>query len=215
MIRTLIAIPYKVARAPLAIIDSTLAERLPETSLPRTTMDRLIGSSDKVVGALLGDSGLAERGVDRLERAHTLRQAGKFEHEADRKRDQAQQTVADAQEQAAQKRETAEERAAEALNVAEMAEARGEREARANAKKAAARRQAAADQQVANRVEMIDQQKQRVESAAEARKRTAEREAKAKIGEARKSDQSAAESRAQAEQLSDLVDAKERERKES
>ena len=53
MISTLIALPYELARLPLAIVDNGLSSRLPETSGPRVALDRAIGSADKLAGALL------------------------------------------------------------------------------------------------------------------------------------------------------------------
>jgi hypothetical protein len=213
MISNLIALPYKLARTPLVLIDNTLSERLPETSLPRVTLDRVIGSSDKFAGALLGDPDIAGRGADRIERSDTLRKAGKLEQEAETRREQAQQTVADGHEEAAQKREAAEDRASKSLDEADAAEARAKREASVKAKKAAAAKKATADQKAANRKTTIEQRKQRVDSAAEAKKKNAQREAKAKIDDARKADQSAAKSRTDAERLNDLTEVKKQKRK--
>ncbi|MCW2842634.1 MAG: hypothetical protein JWN22_550, partial [Nocardioides sp.] len=66
MISRLITLPYELARLPLLVVDSTLSDRLPETSGPRVTLDRTIGSADKIAGALLGNRDLARRGADRL-----------------------------------------------------------------------------------------------------------------------------------------------------
>ena len=214
MISTLIALPYKLARTPLVLIDSTLSERLPETSLPRVTLDRVIGSSDKFAGALLGDQEIAGRGADRIERSDTLRKAAKLEQEAATRREQAQDNLADGREEAEEKRKAAEDRISRSLDEADAAEARGKREARAKAKKAAAAKKATADQKAASRNATIEQRKQRVASAAEAKKKTAQRQAKAKIDDARKADQTAAESRADAERLSHLTEVKKQERKE-
>jgi len=66
MISTLIALPYEIARLPLTLVDSKLAYRLPETSGPRLTLDRAIGSADKVAGTALGDDPVAEHGAGDL-----------------------------------------------------------------------------------------------------------------------------------------------------
>lgn len=213
MISTLIALPYKLARTPLTLIDSTLSERLPETSFPRVALDRVIGSSDKFAGALLGDPDIAERGADRIERSDTLRKAAKLEQEAETRRAQAQDNLADGREEAEEKRKAAEERASQSLDVADAAEARGKREASAKARKAAAAKKAAADQKAANRTTNIEQRKQRADSASKTKKSKAQREAKAKFDDARKTDQTAAESRADAKRLSDLTEVKKQERK--
>ncbi len=215
MISTLITLPYKLARTPLALIDSTLSERLPETSLPRVALDRVLGSSDKLAGALLGDPDIAGRGADRIERSDTLRKAAKLEHEAETRRAQAQDKLADGREEAEEKRRAAGERASQSLDVADAAEARGKREATAKAKTAAAAKKVAADKEAANRTTTIEQRKQRADSAAEAKKSNAQRDAKATFDDARKTDQSAAESRADAERLSDLTEVKKQDRKQS
>lgn len=213
MISNLLAIPYKVVRTPLAVIDSTLAERLPEGSLLRATLDRVIGTSDKLAGTMLGDPSLAERGLDRLERCDTLRKAAKLQNEADRYHKEADQTMANAHEDAAQKRTAADERVAEVLDVADVVEARGKREARAEAKKAEASRKATADRKAENRVAVIDQRRNRLEANAEAVREAARNEAKAKLDHARKVDRTAEQSRAEAERLDSIAEAKKRERK--
>jgi hypothetical protein len=213
MISNVIAVPYRLARTPLVLIDSTLSERLPETSLPRVTLDRVIGSSDKFAGALLGDQDLAGRGAERLERADALRKAAKLEHQAETHREEAREKLADGRDEAARKREAAEDHISKSLDEADAAEARGKREASAKARRAAAAKKRTADQKAANRSTTIEQRKQRADSAAEARKKSAQREAKAKLDDARRTDQSAAESRAVAERLNDLTEVKKQERK--
>lgn len=209
----LIALPYKLVRTPIDLIDNTLFERLPETSIPRVTLDRVIGSSDKFAGALLGDPDIAGRGAARLERSETLRQAAKLEREADTRRKQAQEEFADGREEAARMRKAAEDRVSESLDEAEALEAREKREASATARKAATAKKAAADQKAASRNTTIAQRRQSVATAAEAKQKSAQREAKVKVDEAREVEQSAAESRADADRLSDLTKAKKQERK--
>lgn len=213
MISNLIALPYRLARTPLVLMDSTLSQRLPEASFPRVTLDRVIGSSDKFAGTLLGDPDLAGRGADRIERADALRKAGKLEHQAETYREQAEEKIADGRDEAARKREAAENRLSESLDEADAAEARGKREARATATKAAAAKKATADQKAASRSTTIEQRRQRADTAVEAKKKAAQREAKAKIDDARKADQSAAESRTDAERLNDLTEVKKQQRK--
>ena len=60
MITTLIALPYKIARLPLTVVDRSLASRWPETSSTRVGLDRVLGSSDRFAGDLLGNRELAE-----------------------------------------------------------------------------------------------------------------------------------------------------------
>ena len=213
MISTLIALPYKIARAQLSFVDSTLSQRLPETSVPRTTLDLVIGSTDKLAGALLRDEELGRRGADRIERSETLRRAGQREREADTQRQQAEDVAVAGQEEAERKRKLAEDRAAESLDVADVIEAREKRQAKAQAKKSVAARQRAADQEAERRNVTIEQRKQRVSSQADAKKKAAQRQAKTKIDEARKAEQEAAQTRADAERLANLTEVKKQERK--
>lgn len=213
MINALIALPYKLARTPLSLVDSTLSHRLPETSLPRTTLDLVIGSTDRLAGALLGDDELGRRGVERVERSDTLRKAGKLEHQADARRKQAEQTFAEARQEADLKRQAAEEHATESLDLADVVEAREKREAKANAKKAAAAKKRAADEEAERRKSAVEQREQTTKSAAETNKKAAQREAEARMDKARSAEKSAAASRADAERLENLVDAKKQERK--
>src|SRR4051794_15432713 len=123
MINTLIELPYKIARAPLSLMDSTLSQALPETSPPRRTLDLVIGSTDKVAGALLGDRELGRRGDERIERSKTLRRAARREHEADAKWKEAEKVGTSGRQDAARKRDAAEQRATESLKVADVVEA--------------------------------------------------------------------------------------------
>ena len=213
MIHTLIALPYKIARTPLALVDSTLSQRLPETSASRTTLDLVIGSTDKLAGALLGDQELGRRGEERIERSGTLRKAAKREHQADAKLKQAERIATSGREEAERKREAAENRAAESLDLADVVEARDKREAKAEAKKEAAARKRAADQEAERRIEAIEQRKKRVSAAAEAKNKTAQRQAKVMFDEAREAEKDATKSRADAEKLESLVESKKRQRK--
>jgi hypothetical protein len=197
MIRTLIAMPYEIARLPLVIVDNSLTRRLPETSVARMTLDRTIGSADKLAGALIGDRVLAKRGSDRIGHAEKVRTAARLEQEA------------------AQKRQQAEERAVAGLDEADVAEARGRQQAKAAAARTASAKQAAADQRAEERLSVVEQRKKRVETAAQAKKRAAQQRARAELEEARETRESAAEARQDAERLDDLVEAKKAARKES
>ena len=101
MISTVIALPYELARLPLAILDDGLSDRLAETSGPRVTLDRAIGSSDKLAGALLRNRDIAKRGADRIERSDKLLAATRLEQEAATRREQARETAAAGSRQAA------------------------------------------------------------------------------------------------------------------
>lgn len=107
MITTLTALPYELARLPLTTIDQGPSRRLPETSLPRTTLDRAIGSADKLVGALLRNDQIASRGADRIERSDSLVKAARLEDQADARREAVRDAASTGREEATQKREAA------------------------------------------------------------------------------------------------------------
>lgn len=212
MISTLIALPYEIARLPLALVDNGLSSRLPETSGPRATLHRVIGSADKLAGAVLSNPGIAQRGADRIERTDMLRAAVRLEHQADAQREMARETAAEGRQRAAAQRAAAQEKAASGLDEADAVEARGKQEARAKAAKTAATKKKAAAKRAATRTAAVEQGKAQVESAAEAKKRATHREAKAELEDARQSKQEAAETRADADRLDDLTEAKKQER---
>lgn len=212
MISTLIALPYEIARLPLTLVDSKLADRLPETSGPRVTLDRAIGSADKVAGSVLRNRDIAQRGTDRIERTDKLVAAARLEQAAAQRREQAAETAAEGRQEAAQKRKAAQDRAASGLDEAAAAEARGKQEAKAEATKAAAAKKAAADKRAASRSDSAEQRKKIADGAAEADKQAAQRKAEGERDEARKTAQEAAEKRDDAELLGDLVEEKKQER---
>lgn len=215
MISTVISLPYELARLPLSVVDKTLAGRLDETSTPRVTLDRTIGSADKIAGALLGNVGIARRGADRIERSDKLLTAARLEQEAEARLQQASRTAASGRQEAARKRQEAKDRASSGLVEADAAEARDKQKAKAEAARTASAKKAAADQRAASRKATVQQRKGRVDSAAEAKKKSAQRSAKAELDDARATKQSAAEARADAKRLSDLAAAKKQERKQA
>ena len=196
MISTLIALPYELARLPLTTADQRLSRLLPETSLPRTTLNRAIGSADQLAGVLLRNDQIANRGIDRIERINTLVKAERFEDRADAQREAARNAAASS-----------------GLAEAKKAEIQGKQQAAANAQKTAAAKKATADKKAASRTETVQQRKKRVDAAAEAKKKAARDEAKIGLDNARKSQEAAAEALADAEVLSDLTEAKKQERK--
>lgn len=213
VISTFITAPYKLARLPLVLIDNTLSERLPETSAPRVTLDRALGSADKLAGALLRDDEIAKSGAERIERSEKLVTAARLEQQADAKRVQARETLTEGRQVASQKRKAATDRVVTGLDEADAVEARGKQEAKAKAQKAAAAKKSAARKRAASRASTVEQRKTRVETAAEAKKKAAQRKAQAELDDARKTKQSAAQARADAERLSELTEAKKQERK--
>lgn len=214
MISTVIALPYELARLPLALLDSSLS-LLPETSAPRVTVGRAIGYSDKLAGAMLGNPGIATRGSERIERSRKLLLADELEQQAATRREQARDTADAGRRQAAQQRTAAQKTAASGLKAADAAEARGKQEAKATATRTAAAKKAAATRKANARTEKVEQAKARADSAADAKKKAAQRAAKSELDGARETKQAATKARADADRLSDLTEAKKAERKSS
>jgi hypothetical protein len=212
MIRTLIALPYQLARLPLTIVDETLSERLSETSVTRVALDRTIGSADKLAGAVLPNRTIADRGTDRLERSGKLREAALREEQATVLHERARHAAAVGRSEVAKKREVADELVTRGLQEADATEARGKQEARAKATQGAAAKHAAADRRAAARTAAAEHRKRQVESAVEAKKKATQREAKDQLAAARVAKKTAAAKRADAERLDDLTRAKREQR---
>lgn len=212
-ISSLIALPYELARMPAVLVDNNLSARLSEDSMPRVTLDRAIGSADKLAGTLLRNPDIAQRGADRIERSSKLATAARLEKEAENRREEARSTLVSGREEAAQKREAAHDRLASGLDEAEALEMRGKQEAEARAARRAADKKAVADERAEQRAATIEEREERLESAAEAKKKAALSRARSELDDARESRQSAADARDSAARLSDLTDAKKQERK--
>lgn len=213
MIKRMIALPYELARLPVAAVGDRLTERLPEDSAARLTLDRTLGSADRLAGTVLGNRTIADRGTERLARSSRLATAAGLEDEAELRRQQAEETARDARQQAAAKRKAAQEQASSGLDEAAGAEARGKQQARAGARRTAAARKAAADKRAASSEAAAQQRRTRADAAARAKKKAAQAKAKAELDEARQNKQDAAAARADAERLSDLTEARKQERK--
>ena len=212
MISALLVLPYELARLPVAFVDDRLAAKLSESSTPRVTLDRALGSADKLAGALLGNRDIAQRGAERIERSRKLLTATRLEEEAEARLAQARETTAVGRRAAAEKRKAAQEHAAAGLDEAAAAEARGKQQARATAKKTASAKKAAATKRAASRTATIEQRKANTQSAADAKKRAAQRQAKDDLSDARRAQESAADAQADADRLSDLTEAKKQQR---
>ena len=213
MISTLIALPYELARTPFVMLDNSLSDRLPESSVPRVTLDRAIGSADRIAGTILRNPDIAQRGAERIERSEKLTTAARLEQQAEVRRKQAEETLDRGRKEAAAQRKAAEDHVDEGLAEADRAEARGKREATARATQTAAAKKATAAKKAANRTAVVERRKATVSSAAEAKKKAAQRTTRAKLDEANENKRAADAARSDAERLSDLTEAKKQERK--
>lgn len=212
VITTVIALPYEIARKPLVAIDHRLAQLLPDTSGPRVVLDKAIGSADKLAGTVLFNRDIARRGTERLERTESLLAADRLEAEAATRREQAAQTAEAGRDQAAAQREAAAEHVASGLEEADTVEVLGKEEAEEEAYRVAEAKKTAAADRAATRAATTEQRKEKVAAVAEKKKRAARRSAKAQLDDVRETEQDAAESRADADRLDDLVEAKKQQR---
>jgi hypothetical protein len=215
MLSTLISLPYEIARKPLALVDDSLEDRLPETSLPKVTLDRAIGQADRIAGTLLRNREIARRGAERIDRTEKLLTAARLEKQAAAERQLADDTGRNGRQQAAQLREAAEKHVSRGLQEADETEAAGKREARAEAARTAAAKKAAAAEKAQAREAAAEQRKNQQANAAEARKMAAQRSAAKKAERAAESRKAAASQRADAERLEELTEAKKQDRKNS
>lgn len=123
VIATVIALPYEIARTPLAAVDRRLSQLLPETSGPRVALDKAIGTADRLAGTVLLNSDIARRGSERLERTEARLAEARVEAEM------AAAAAREQQEAAAEAHEIVE-AAEEAYRIEEVKEtAAAEREA--------------------------------------------------------------------------------------
>lgn len=213
MINTLIALPYEIARKPLALVDEQLEGRLSDTSAPKVALDRAIGQADKIAGSLLRNRDIAQRGTERIDRTEKLLTAARLEKRAAVEREQARDAGRSGRQQATQLREAAEKHVSRGLQEADETEAAGKREARAEAARTAAAKKAAAAQKAQAREAAVEQRKNQQANAAEAKKMAAQRSAAKKAERAAASRKAAASQRADAERLEDLTEAKKEQRK--
>jgi hypothetical protein len=211
--RSVLTAPYRLARTPLTILDATVAPRLAEDSTPRLLIDRAIGSFDQVVGRLLSDRVIAQRGSDRLERSAKLAEAAALDEQAARTRESAAAVAARGEQKATQQARQAEDRARDGLAEAEQTEREGKRRAEAQAKALAAKRKKQADARKQQREAAIQQGLAQDEAKVDNAVDKAQRTAKAKLDDAAQTRAAAADDRAKADQLSELTAAKRRARK--
>jgi hypothetical protein len=212
MISTLVALPYEIARLPIALADRTLSDRLSETSPSRIVLDRALGSADRIAGRLTGNQAIAHRGAERLARLDERVTASRLERDAEQKRERAEEALDEGRAEAAEKRQAAQQRLASVPEKAEAVERRATQEAKGRARAQAADKKAAADERAVTVVESAEQQRKRKEAAAAARKKAAQRRAQAKAAKAGETEASAAEARADADRLEDLAETTKQER---
>lgn len=206
--RRLLTVPYQITRAPLALLDSQVAQRLPEDSPPRLVFDRALGSYDQFAGRILDDPDIAQLGRDRVARSGKIANAVVLEREAAQRRDAAATIAAAGERQAAATAQQAEDRLLNGLEEAKAQERDGKRAAAADARAAAARKKKQAEERTARRLAGIEQNVSRAETVASARASSAQRTAKAKLDDAASERAKASAKRNDADQLAQLTTTK-------
>ena len=203
--RTLLAVPYKFYRLPLAVVDEQVARRLPADSALRLVFDRALGSYDWLAGRLLGDVAVAERGSDRIARSAKLAGAVALERDAAAYRDQAAEEIGSGQRSAAAKREKARQRLADGLDEANARERQGKQRAAAQARADATRGKQQAAARTKQRVGAIQQRLQKADAVTDVKLQQTRRGADAKLDQARATKAAANSARARADQLGQLA----------
>lgn len=211
--RTLLTVPFQVSRTPLALVDLQLSRRLPEDSMPRLVVDRILGSYDRFAGHMLDDPDLAQRGADRVLRSAKLANAVALEREAEQRREAAVAVAEAGERQAAETAQQAEERLASGLDEADAADRDGKRAAAAQARTDAARKKQRAENRTARRLASVEQKVKRAETTANTRITSAQKTAKAKFDDAATQRATARAKRKDADQLGQLTTAKRQARK--
>ncbi|MDJ0395335.1 hypothetical protein QMK17_18565 [Rhodococcus sp. G-MC3] len=170
---------YKLVRIPLGIFEAKVVDTLDPEAPARLAYERTVGSLDKKVGSILGDSETAQRGADQVKHADDLARAVKLEAQAD-----AAEAAADAKLRTA--RETAENERVAAESAAQQAA----QDARATADKRKAQAAEQADEKAAADKKKADD----LAASRAASAREAEAKQKARIGKVEKAAAAPAES---------------------
>jgi hypothetical protein len=203
--RTLLAVPYKLYRVPLAVLDQHVAQRLRADSSPRLVFDRVLGSYDRLAGRLLNDDDIAEQGSDRIARNGELAVAVALERDAAAQREQAAEAAKAGQQNAAAKREEAQQRLADGLDQAKTTERRGKRHAATQARTQAKSAKHQADARTAQRVSALQQGLQQVDAVTDLKLQQTRHDANAKLEDASATKTTANSARARADQLGQLA----------
>lgn len=213
--RNLLALPYQLARTPLALLDAKVAQRLAPDSPPRLVFDRALGSLDWLAGRVLRNSDIAERGAGRAARADKLATAVTLEQEAAERRRAAADAAQEGRQTVADKRKAAQDQARDGVQEAAATERDGKRAAAddARAREASAKKEAEARKK--QRLSVVENERDRAEAVADARVSGARKVAKAKLSDVTEQRNTADAERGAADKLGELADEKKAARKKS
>lgn len=211
--RTLLQLPYQVARTPLAVVDATLAKRLPVDSPPRLAFERILGSLDQVAGRVLNDKSVQRRGDGLRAHAETLGDAVQLEQDAAERRRAAANAVQEAKLHASTLREGAQRDQSRGVQEAVETEAKEKQAATRRARALATTAKQRADAKAAAELDAVERKRKLAEARATARKRRAAATAKADLDAAAEKKAAAGVRRSDAAQLAKLTEAKQQARK--
>jgi hypothetical protein len=210
--KNITTVPYRVARAPIALLDRTVMTRFADDSSARIAFDRAVGSLDVVAGRVLRNDDLAGQGAQRIDRARKLARATELETHAAQQRSKADEVEREGAKTASAKRDEAQQRAAEGLSEAARTEAAGKQAAAQHAREQAAQAKQHAAARGNRKLSTIRQGLKQTEAVAEAREHLAEDKAKAEVSAATKQKAAARRRRKDADELGDLATQKRRQR---
>lgn len=211
--RTIATYEYKALRYPAQLLETkVIATRFSQESAFRLGFERLLGTLDSAAGSVLANKELQDRGRVLTRRVEVLAKATALEAKAQERKEQADATLRAESERAQAKRTQAlEEQQAKAKQV--LAEKQA---AKAAVERKAEARERALDQAITSKTEAtIAAERDRLdkqEASIEARVKAKTAAPKAQLSKAVKDAQTAAATRADADQLA-LLAAAERDRR--
>ena len=102
--RQVFKMQYQLVRRPWDFVEQRVAARYPEEAPVRLVIGRWLGSIDAAAGRVFGDEQLRGDGAARRERAEELREAAALARDARRRRNRAEQHLAETRQEAERER---------------------------------------------------------------------------------------------------------------
>ncbi|HEU5267524.1 MAG TPA: hypothetical protein VFU35_12535 [Jatrophihabitans sp.] len=205
MTRTLLTVPYRLYRLPLAVIDWQVARRLPADSTPKLAFDKAVGGYDRLAGRLLGDTEIADRGSERIARSTKLADAKALEAKATAHRQDAAAAARAGADTARTKRSQSRQRVAEGLDDAAETERRSKQRAADAAAEKASRDKEQVGAVTEKRVSDVRRRRDQADAAADAKEQHTRRRAQAQLADVREAKAAASSDRSDAEHLDQLA----------
>ena len=155
--RQVFKMQYQLVRRPWDFVEQRVAARYPEEAPVRLVIGRWLGNIDAVAGRVFGDEQLRGDGAARRERAKELREAAAFARDARRRRNRAEQHLAETRQEAERERMEARRDAVSAAEDAVEEEAQNKREAAQHAHERAEAENAAAGHRANTRLRAVSE----------------------------------------------------------